>query len=323
VAALLAASPARAQTPDSPRHSLRALLLETGLLVQPPARATARFGAGAEVGHSGLPGTLHLGLSAWIAEAPAGFTLRGRELSVLWLLASPPFTGTRIRLLAELGPALATVARADSAARPLPGALAALGLRLPLAAHDALALELRATTLTLVRRPLQRSLRLGLRFAPGVAGGLAAGEPAHPAPPIMAQLAPPPPDVGPLADASGGLLAPGMAAGDLELDAGAFDSTDTGLRPEAANRLTRTGRSLRRLGADPLWVIIYAGSAGRGDVAASRRAVAVGRALARGGYPARRIYLEVARGVGTPDTGGRIVAGRECLTSCAAPARRP
>ncbi len=292
------------------------------MLVEPPAHASVGFGAAAELGHAGVPGVLRLGASAWIADAAAGVALSGTELSALWLLRSHPLAGG-LRLIGGFGPALATVAGAAAGDRALAAAGVTAGVRLPLAVHNALALDLRATGLLLAHHSAQRSLRLGLRFEPGMPGPLVRGEPTPPRV-IMAQLAPPPPDLAGLAGASGGFLGPGPARGDLDLRPEAFDSTGTALLPAASERLSRVGSALRRLGADPLWIIIYDGQGGRaGDVAASRRAVAVARALARGGYPAPRIHLEVAAGPGTAGAAGRLIAGRDCLNGCDASVKRP
>jgi outer membrane protein OmpA-like peptidoglycan-associated protein len=90
----------------------------------------------------------------------------------------------------------------------------------------------------------------------------------------------------------------------------------------AARDLARTGRALRDLGATRLRVMTFRDDGPPGDDLASRRAVALARALARGGYPPGAIALEVTLSSGAQGAGRILVAGR-CLNACAVPATPP
>lgn len=297
---------------------LHALSVEAAVVAPRTAPATAGFGAGLELGAAPLPGSFRVAVGGWISDTRDGATASGRELSLIWLFRSPALSTAGVRLFAGAGPALAVQrdpARAGGNARP--AATATAGLDLSVAPEDAMALELRVAGTAMGGRPARLSLGLGLRVKPAAAALLARGEPALTEPPTEAQPVAPPSNLEQVVGAAGGLLAPDSAGGALQLGRSAFDGS-TALTLEAAARLAAAGRTFREIGADRLRVQIYAVPDSTHDIA-SRRAVAVARALARGGFPAGRIGLEVTPGDGDHGTAGRILAGTRCLSACVSP----
>ncbi len=317
-----AAPPCAAQAPA--RGVVRAIGIDAGVLAPGGARRTAAFGGTLDlgVGHRGL---LRIGLSSWVADVRRDSALYGRDLALLWLLRSPPL-GAGWRVFAAAGPAVSPSrpGGADGAPPPRAALATEAGVELARAPPDALALELRLGGLAPVGGRAQLSLRLGLRVRPGAIRRLTAGEPMPPPPVAEAQPAPPPPDLEEVLADAAGVLALARVGGALRLEEAAFDSPGTQRTRDAYRRLGGAGRTLRRLGADRLRVVIYtSGPTGVGPDAASRRAVAVARALAHGGYPADRIALEVAPPAEGDAGAGRILAGTRCISGCVVPASRP
>jgi len=327
LAALVAAfaRPCVAQAPDR-GPLLRALALDAGVLATGGARSTAAFGATLDLAPGRGRGRLRLGLSGWTADAAGHEALRGRDLSLLWLFRTGPLAGAGWRFFAGAGPALSRVRLGDTApAAPARAAAAAqAGIELPLAPRSALALELRLGALIPTSGPVQRSLRLALRLRPGAARALIGGEPRPPAPPTLQAQPAPPTALAAVLAGTAGVLAPVTRGGGLRLEPAAFAAGGTELTRIADARLAQAGRTLRRIGAQTLRVIIY--SPGASSVApdpGSLRAVAVARALARGGFPRERIALEVAPPLAGEGGAGRILAGTRCVSGCVAQTTRP
>ncbi len=316
----LAAAPLAAQQPGPP-PLLRGFRFDAGLLTRAGRTGTGTFGLAADFTPPVLPGLLRLGVSTWSGGARAQEIQRGRDLSLLWLARSRPHGSIGLRLFAGAGPAIAAERVPDGRhpARLRPAFAAEAGLGQPLGIRDALTLEVAGGLLATPATAPHLAGRLGLRLGPGIRAFLRGETPSRPVAP-EAQLAPPP-DLEDVAAVAGGLLV-SAAGGGLRLDATAFDTTGS-LTRAAAGQLSRAGGALHRLGLSPVHVEIYARDTTTDSrVRASQRAVAVARALARGGYAASRIQLAVA--VPRTDTvaAGRVLAGLSCDSACAAKARR-
>ena len=312
-----------AQQPGPP-PLMRGFRFDAGLLARGGRPGTAIFGFAADLTPPLLPGLLRLGLAGWSGGGRAGDSRRGRDISLLWLARSRPHGSAGLRLFAGAGPAIATE-RAREEKRPArlyPAAAGEAGVGLPLGIRDALTLELATGLLTAREAAPHVATRLGLRLGPGIRALLRGETPSRPVA-DNAQAVAPPPNLDDVAAVTGGLLVTSAAGGGLRLDASAFDSTGS-LTRDAARQLGRAGGALFRLGLSPVHVEIYARDTATDSRArASQRAVAVARALARGGFAAPGIRLEVAVQPADTPAAGRVLAGVSCEPACAATARRP
>ena len=162
-------------------------------------------------------------------------------------------------------------------------------------------------------------------FAPARAAAQAPSVPRRAGLAIEAPLPPgrepalPAPALERVVHAGGGVVLRSADGGALVVAPAAFEPGSATLGRAAARDLARAGRALRDLGVGRLRVVTYRDVGPVSDDLASRRAVALARALARGGYPPADIALEVGLGSGAEGAGRILVAGR-CLNACDVPA---
>lgn len=308
-AAFLAAlAPCAALSAQAPA-GIRAATVEAGPLSRRDAATTTTFAAAAEIAPRRMPGAFRIGLSTWRADA-GGDALQARDLTVLWRLRSRPLGGAGLHTFTGVGPGLSALRPTGKGAPWTIRAAAAaeIGLDLPMAGGEGVALEVRGLALQPFGAPAQLSLRVGLRVAPG-------GATAHRPPDLEAlagaladaQPAPALPELDDSALAAAGLSRGGAGPAQLLLEPRAFQPGAATLTRQAGRTIADAGRGLRAAGAARVRVVIYSVEGEGPRDLASRRAAAVARALARGGLQPARILLEVAL-PGTSGDAGSIAA---------------